>query len=49
VDFNEARDDRVGVASRGPYANHLYHATTSSLLRERLGIDDMITVVQQRR
>jgi len=23
VDFNEARDDRVAVASAGPYANHL--------------------------
>jgi len=23
LDFNEARDDRVAVASAGPYANHL--------------------------
>jgi len=25
LDFNEARDDRVAVASVGPYANHLHH------------------------
>jgi len=24
LDFNEARDDRVAVASAGPYANHLH-------------------------
>jgi len=24
LDFNEARDNRVAVASAGPYANHLY-------------------------
>jgi len=27
MDFNEARDDRVAVASAGPYANHLHLAT----------------------
>jgi len=26
LDFNEARDDRVAVASAGPYANHLHLA-----------------------
>jgi len=26
VDFNEARDDGVTVASTGPYANYLYLA-----------------------
>jgi len=37
LDCNEARDDRVAVASAGPYANHLHllqtgsHASTSSL------------------
>jgi len=25
VDSNEATDDRVAVASAGPYANHLHH------------------------
>jgi len=24
MDFNEARDDKVAVASAGPYANHLH-------------------------
>ena len=24
LDFNKARDDRVAVASAGPYANHLH-------------------------
>jgi len=24
LDFNEARDDRVAVASAGPYTNHLH-------------------------
>jgi len=24
IDFNEARDDGVAVASAGPYANHLH-------------------------
>jgi len=24
LDFNEARDDGVAVASAGPYANHLH-------------------------
>jgi len=27
LDFNEARDDRVAVASAGPYANHLHLST----------------------
>jgi len=32
LDFNEARDDGVAVASTGPYANHLpFAASTSSL------------------
>jgi len=37
LDFNEARDNGVAVASAGPYAYHLhlapdiYHASTSSL------------------
>jgi len=26
LDFNEARDDGVAVASAGPYANHLHFA-----------------------
>jgi len=26
LDFNEARDDRVAVASAGPYANYLHLA-----------------------
>jgi len=26
LDFNEARDDGVAVASTGPYANHLHLA-----------------------
>jgi len=26
LDFNEARDDGVAVASAGPYANHLHLA-----------------------
>jgi len=26
LDFNEARDDRVAVASAGPYANYLHFA-----------------------
>jgi len=26
LDFNEARDDRVAVASAGPYVNHLHLA-----------------------
>jgi len=26
LDFNEARDDKVAVASAGPYANHLHLA-----------------------
>ena len=26
LDFNEARHDRVAVASAGPYANHLHLA-----------------------
>jgi len=26
LDFNEARDDEVAVASAGPYANHLHFA-----------------------
>jgi len=26
LDFNEARDDAVAVASAGPYANHLHLA-----------------------
>jgi len=26
MDFNEARDDGVAVASAGPYANHLHLA-----------------------
>jgi len=26
VDFNEARDDEVAVASGGPYASHLHLA-----------------------
>jgi len=26
LDFNEARDDEVAVASAGPYANHLHLA-----------------------
>jgi len=26
LDFSEARDDGVAVASAGPYANHLHHA-----------------------
>jgi len=25
LDFTEARDDGVAVASAGPYANHLHH------------------------
>jgi len=29
VDFNEARDDMVAVASAGPYANHLHFAPNS--------------------
>jgi len=37
LDFNEARDDNVAMASAGPYANYLHslqtgnHASTSSL------------------
>jgi len=26
LDFNEARDDDIAVASAGPYANHLHYA-----------------------
>jgi len=29
LDFNEARDDGVAVASTGPYANHLLFALES--------------------
>jgi len=31
LNFNEARDDGLAVASAGQYANHLHHASTSSL------------------
>jgi len=39
--FNDARNDRVVVASVGPYANHLYcqtnnHASTSSFTGQML-------------
>jgi len=29
MDFNEARDDGLAVASAGPYANHLHLALDS--------------------
>jgi len=53
LDFNEARDDGVAVASTGPYANHTCtllqtdnHANTSSLIFDRVdGLpDDQPTV-----
>ena len=31
LDFNDAGDDRVALASAGPYANHLHLASSSPL------------------
>ena len=44
LDFNEARDDRVGVASAGPYVGHLPHLITG-LIVETLQKIIQITII----